>query len=177
MPFNNIEVIRVMSWGNLHCSVPNSRSTITSAIIGIFRSVSGKGNFFANKVGIASVVRVHCYRNVPNHSFRPCSGDFYKIAAICQRKCNCPKEWFFIFVLYFYVCKTCVVLCTVINYSLTSVNKLIVPHAFECFVGGLTTDSSSVKTSLLQSENLRLKLVIVPPYLPYWRQQNQVLPV
>src|SRR4051812_22380604 len=79
----------------------------------------------------AVVVRVDRYGRIAEHGFGAGRRDYYLSTAVHERVANMPEVPLLFFVHDFDVCEGGTVKRTVVDQTLTSIDKSLVPHLFE----------------------------------------------
>src|SRR6516165_262359 len=85
---------------------------------------------------IASVIGMHHERRVPEHGFRPCCGDGYRLTASGDGVANVPEMPFCGFVNGFYIRDSGLAVGTPVDHVLAAIDEPALPQAHEGFAYG-----------------------------------------
>ena len=94
---------------------------------------------FSNHVFISVIIRINCYCSISKHCFRSCCSHFNISATICKRISKMPEMSCLILIFYLCIRNRCKTAWAPVNYSLSTINQILIIEINEYLFNSLIT--------------------------------------
>ncbi len=139
MPLAHFKIVRVVGWCDFYHTGSEFHIHIRIRHDRNLPVYKGEQHLSSYQVFVSFVLRIHCYRRIPQHCFRPGGGEFQEFLIICppvsigKRIFNMPEMPRLFFVFHFCIGNRSIAYRTPVNDPASFINPSLFMHFAEYF--------------------------------------------